>query len=164
MQVYFVLNNLEAEGEGTLSQSAGEVGWAYQPLPVYHVAFGNVQFNSFLRSPGVNADYLNQQSYRGPWEVFQILDNGDGTYAIVDNFGGYLSFRGSGEFAEVKTMPALGPWEKVIFEPNPDAQDNSYCIKSAQWGNYLRASGNLENVNTQTYCGPWEKWTIELVL
>ena len=61
-------------------------------------------------------------------------------------------------------MPALGPWEKVIFEPNPDAQDNSYCIKSAQWGNYLRASENLENVNTQTYCGPWEKWTIELVL
>jgi len=133
--------------------------------------------NSFEPSGGgtVNCQFfLGIPSAMTPWERYFLYLETDGSYYFKSKqFGTYLRMDGTGvnSFAPngagtVNCQFTVGPWEKFLIEYQGDG---SCCIKSQNFGTYLRMDGTGVNsfapngagtVNCQFTAGPYEKFIL----
>lgn len=122
--------------------------------------------NVFLRMDGAGG-IVNCQFGAGSYEEFNLIDQGDGTFAIQSvNFpNAYL--RMDGDKNQVNCQTSVGPYEKFLIIRHCDG---TYVIASNYFYNkYLRMDGSnvtkLEpkgsgTVNCHTSAEPYEKFKI----
>ena len=98
----------------------------------------------------VNADRVEV----GPWEIFEVIDVGDGKVALKTDNGRYLVAEGGGGGAINADRVEIGPWEKFTIIP---LRGNKICLKTSTGHFVVAEGGGGGAVNgNRDRCGEWE--------
>ncbi|WPC72675.1 fascin domain-containing protein [Vibrio porteresiae] len=137
--------------------------------------------NPVTKSSGlgtVNCQMDQNSVSKNPWEVFNLIQNDDGTFSFESNQfpGNYLRMRGSTEpqqtapgFGTVNCQGKIGSYEKFKIELIDETDTGILVsIESNKFpSNYLRMAGEdnptpvgsgFGTVNCQASVGPYEKF------
>uniref|UniRef100_A0A0G4HXH5 RING-type domain-containing protein n=1 Tax=Chromera velia CCMP2878 TaxID=1169474 RepID=A0A0G4HXH5_9ALVE len=113
--------------------------------------------------PGLEGAKVDMQTanHANDWEVFQMIDLGNGRVALRSFHGTYMRAHPGGEGAKMDLQTGCGPWEEFTLVR---ADGNRFGIRSAH-GTYLRAHKggvgatlDLQVNKNEWNAMPWEQF------
>jgi hypothetical protein len=123
------------------------------------VTLRNAAHGTLLRAvEGGDGAEMNMQVSQGPWEVYFLEQQSNGTVAIRTCHGNFIRATG-GEGAGVNQAPAVGEWEQWEFIQVGPGQFN---LRSKFHNAFLRAHPGGEGARADMASNPqdWERWTL----